>query len=41
MHIYIHVPVPYSGKFLRVQTFAKRPLEAPEEIFTVLIFATS
>ena len=32
--------VPYSGKLLRVQTFAKTPLEAPEDIFTVLIVAT-
>ena len=32
--------IPYSGKLLRVQTFAKSPLEAPQDIFTVLIFAT-
>ena len=30
----------YSGKFLRVQTFAKMPAEAPEDFFAVLIFAT-
>ena len=30
----------YSGKYLRMQTFANLPSEAPEEIFTVLIFAT-
>ena len=34
------VNIPYSGKLLRVQTLAKTPLEAPEDIFTVLIFAT-
>ena len=39
--MYVHARiVPYSGKFLRVQTFAKMPPEAPEEIFAVLIFAT-
>ena len=32
--------IPYSGKFLQVQTFAKMPPETPEEIFAVLIFAT-
>ena len=32
--------LPYSGKLLQVQTFATMPPEAPEEIFTVLIFAT-
>ena len=32
--------IPYSGKFLRVQTFAKTPPETPEEIFAVLIFVT-
>ena len=32
--------IPYSGKFLQVQTFAKMSPEAPEEIFAVLIFAT-
>ena len=29
----------FSGKFSRVQTFARIAPEAPEEIFTVLIFA--
>ena len=41
---YIHVAIEYilySGKFLQVQTFAKMPPEAPEEIFAVLIFPTS
>ena len=38
-HIIVCQIVPYSGKFLRVQTFANSPSEAPEEIFTVLIFA--
>ena len=33
--------VPYSGKFSQVQTFAKMPPEAPEEIFAVLTFATN
>ena len=32
--------VPYSGKFLQLQTFAKMSPESPEEIFAVLIFAT-
>ena len=32
--------VPYSGKLLWVHTFANMPSEAPEEVFTVLIFAT-
>ena len=32
--------IPYSGKFLQAQTFAKMPPGALEEIFTVLIFAT-
>ena len=36
----LSILIPYSGKFLRVQTFAKMPPEAPEEIFAVLIFAT-
>ena len=31
--------IPYSGKFSQVQNFAESPLRAPEEIFTVLIFA--
>ena len=30
--------IPYSGKFLRVQTFAKMPPEAPKEIFSVFSF---
>ena len=33
--------IPYSEKFLRVQTFVKMPLEAPEEMFAVFIFAQS
>ena len=32
--------IPYSGKLLRVQTFANMLSEAPEEFFTVLIFVT-
>ena len=32
--------VPYSVKLLRVLTFARTPLEAPEDIFMVFIFAT-
>ena len=35
MHI-----IPYSRKFLRVQTFAKMPPETPEEIFAVLTLVT-
>ena len=29
--------IPYSGKFLRVQTFAKMPPEAPEELLQFLL----
>ena len=31
--------IPYSGKFLLLQTCALSPVSPPEEIFVVLIFA--
>ena len=33
--------IPYSGKFSLVQNFADSPFTRPEEIFVVLIFASS
>ena len=34
------IEIPYSGKFLWVQTFVKMPPEAPDEIFAGFIFVT-
>ena len=39
--IIMHMYIPYSWKFSRVQNVADSPLRAPEENFVVLIFVVS